>query len=660
MNAIEMPCASFCGASKRKTMPGVSTWPPPIPSSPLRKPATKPSRPSPAVVIGLWVNMSTAWLLLAEPPGMSSRTATNSRKMPNIRRRLRTETRAVARAPSMAPTTAVAEKRATSTTSICPLRAYGTALTNAVGMMTKSEVPVARCWLMPSTSTMPGTRIAAPPIPSKPLSRPVRTPMIAIARQWARTSTSPATALAASAILERRQPLAQRPVHQPPRPAAAQHAHDLVERLLLEDVEPGAGQPPGAERLDQRRLVDDGTPAGVDQVGGRFHQRQLRPGDHVARLRVQQDVERDVVALAQQLLDRHELGAVLCRDLGLHEWVGGEHPPAEAARSFGHELADVAKADDAERRLRQPLDRPDRRHHPASVAPPVAGAHDAVHEEEAAGAREDQRHRVRRHFFDAVVEEVGDRQSALGRRVHVDRVVADRALDEHLRPGHRVDHAPGETTARVDYRVGVADGRDQVVLAAVRVHHQLGADLAQLAPLRIGKLIGKRHADPHDLVRHPTGTPKLVSWSSTIRASSASVSGATSEAAMFHSSCCRLAEPAMTVDTPSCWRIHASDACASDRSGRTRKPRARAFWTFATCRSRGQTERWSSGRNVVLSSNAPVKYPFASGSRTTTPTLRRFASGSTSFAISGRRMESGIWSTSSAPVSSSSSVCSVS
>src|SRR5207245_5162412 len=112
----------------------------------------------------------------------------------------------------------------------------------------------------------------------------------------------------------------------------------------------------------------------------------------------------------------------------------------------------------------------------------------------------------------------------------------------------------GEAAAGIDHGVRVADRRDQVLLAVVRVHRQLGADLAQLAALRLGQLLGQGHPDPHDLVRHPTGTPKLVSCRSRTRASSSSVSGGTPDAAMFHSSCWRLAEPAITVETPSCWR----------------------------------------------------------------------------------------------------------
>ena len=42
------------------------------------------------------------------------------------------------------------------------------------------------------------------------------------------------------------------------------------QRLLLEDVERGAAQPPGAQRVDERRLVDDVAARDVDDDRGRL------------------------------------------------------------------------------------------------------------------------------------------------------------------------------------------------------------------------------------------------------------------------------------------------------------------------------------------------------------------------------------------------------
>ena len=70
--------------------------------------------------------------------------------------------------------------------------------------------------------------------------------------------------------------------------------------------------------------------------------------------------------------------------------------------------------------------------------------------------------------------------------VGVDRVEADRALDQQLRLLHRVDDPFREAAPGVDHGVRVVHRRDQVVLAVVRVHRQLGVDRAQLAPLGLG------------------------------------------------------------------------------------------------------------------------------------------------------------------------------
>src|SRR6478672_11007778 len=99
-------------------------------------------------------------------------------------------------------------------------------------MITKSDVPVARCWLIPSTSVMPGTRMAAPPMPSRPLSRPVSAPITTTTFHLAVTSISGAAVAAATGLPPGRDGLvAQRPVHQAARPLTAQHPHHLVERL---------------------------------------------------------------------------------------------------------------------------------------------------------------------------------------------------------------------------------------------------------------------------------------------------------------------------------------------------------------------------------------------------------------------------------------------
>src|SRR5207245_118711 len=55
------------------------------------------------------------------------------------------------------------------------------------------------------------------------------------------------------------------------------------QRLLVVDVEAGAGDRSLADRGDQRGLVDDRAARGVDQVGGRLHPRELTGAEKLAR-----------------------------------------------------------------------------------------------------------------------------------------------------------------------------------------------------------------------------------------------------------------------------------------------------------------------------------------------------------------------------------------
>jgi hypothetical protein len=84
--------------------------------------------------------------------------------------------------------------------------------------------------------------------------------------------------------------------------------------LALEDVEPGGGDAPLAQRLRQRRVVDDAAARDVGQRRGRLHLRQLGRADRVVRGgRIRHD-EHQVVASrsSASLLDvaRAELGSV--------------------------------------------------------------------------------------------------------------------------------------------------------------------------------------------------------------------------------------------------------------------------------------------------------------------------------------------------------------
>lgn len=74
-------------------------------------------------------------------------------------------------------------------------------------------------------------------------------------------------------------------------------------RLVLEDVEPRAGDAALGERLVQRRLVDDRSARRVDEVGGRLHERETRLVEKAARLLGERDVHGHDVGAGEELVE---------------------------------------------------------------------------------------------------------------------------------------------------------------------------------------------------------------------------------------------------------------------------------------------------------------------------------------------------------------------
>ena len=123
-------------------------------------------------------------------------------------------------------------------------------------------------------------------------------------------------------------------------------------RLALENVEAGAGDAVGFQRLDQRGFVDHRPARGVDQDGRLLHLVELRRADEVVRLVRERHVDRDEVRLGQQPGQVHTRRAQLLFDLGLQRLlVRVENPHVETTRPTRDPATDAPDADDAERRV---------------------------------------------------------------------------------------------------------------------------------------------------------------------------------------------------------------------------------------------------------------------------------------------------------------------
>ncbi len=234
--------------------------------------------------------------------------------------------------------------------------------------------------------------------------------------------------------------------------AVALEQRVVGDRLAREDVERGAGDLAGVERVLERRVVDELAARAVDHADAVLHLRERLGVQPAARLGRLGQVDRDEVGLGVDVGARLGLlDAQLAVALGAHERVEGDHAHPEAARAGRDELADAAEPEHAERLLVD-LD-------PAELrALPLARGQRAVRLRDVARQREHQRHGVLRGGDDVRLRRVGDDDAALGGRLDVDVVDADAGAPDHLQVVGLLDQVRGQLRGRADQdRVVVAD-----------------------------------------------------------------------------------------------------------------------------------------------------------------------------------------------------------
>ena len=104
------------------------------------------------------------------------------------------------------------------------------------------------------------------------------------------------------------------------------------------------------QRIENRRPVDHGAAARIDQETAHLHQRQPRRIDRVQRRRRQRKRKHDDVGFTQKFVQRtpadREFGLLF---VGKTSPVGVDEIGAPAAQPIGHRSANCADADDADR-----------------------------------------------------------------------------------------------------------------------------------------------------------------------------------------------------------------------------------------------------------------------------------------------------------------------
>jgi hypothetical protein len=202
-------------------------------------------------------------------------------------------------------------------------------------------------------------------------------------------------------------------------------------RLVRDDVEPGAAEPPVAERLEDGIEIHDLAARGVHEERARPHRGDLARADQVTRFRRERHVDGHRVASLEELVELHEAHTRMRHG----QDVRRPHLGAEREEPRRDRRADAPEPDDADA---HPGDRAER---PRTRRIPAAALHHAIELDDAADEAVQQRERVIGDLFRAVVGHVHDDDATPLRRLDVHVVEADRrGADRAQRgePGHEL------------------------------------------------------------------------------------------------------------------------------------------------------------------------------------------------------------------------------
>ena len=154
----------------------------------------------------------------------------------------------------------------------------------------------------------------------------------------------------------------------------------------------------------------------------------------MVRLRRQRAVDRDVVALAHQLLKAHQLHAELLRTFLRDERIVSQNLHVKAGELFCHRARDASEADQTDRLARCAV------HGLCDCVIPFGTADHIDRLRNLPRRTQKQRHRVGADLINAVIRNVYDRNAALAGSGKIDIVYADGVADNHPAVRKILDH----------------------------------------------------------------------------------------------------------------------------------------------------------------------------------------------------------------------------
>ena len=117
----------------------------------------------------------------------------------------------------------------------------------------------------------------------------------------------------------------------------------VLQRLLAEDVERGAGDVAGLDGFGEGFVDDELAARAVHDADARLHDGERVLVDEAFGLRREADVQREEVGVGEDFVDGDEGDAVLARDDGSDEGVVAEEVHAEGLGAAGDFEADAAE-----------------------------------------------------------------------------------------------------------------------------------------------------------------------------------------------------------------------------------------------------------------------------------------------------------------------------
>ncbi len=238
-------------------------------------------------------------------------------------------------------------------------------------------------------------------------------------------------------------------------------------RLVLEDVEAGAGDGTRFQEPDKLIFVDDLTACGVHEIGGRLQELQPPRRKKVIGRRRMRAVDRDDVHPRQHLIEAFPVGGLqLFLDLFLDTTaVVIVNLQAERFCAPGDCLANAAHADDAETFAINAMSEHPRRRPSRPVRRGIAHVGGALRE--AAGNGKNERHRHVGRVFGQDAGRVRDQDAAVARGIEIDVIDAGAEVRDQTQAGTGLgqDGAVDTVGDGRNEDVGRLHGFDQLGLA---------------------------------------------------------------------------------------------------------------------------------------------------------------------------------------------------